>query len=111
LGGGEVLEGRGEGEGLVEEEGKGDEFGAGVIADAVGKVAVGGLQDEGGEGGIFGAEMDGERGSEAGGVDDDGGRGEGAGGGEVGEGSGGVGFHGGLGGVLAEGLAVAAIVE
>ena len=106
-----MLEGVGEGEGLVEEESEGDDFAAGVVARAVGEVAVWGFEEEGGEGGIFGAEGDGEGGSEAGAVDDDGGLGEGAAGGEVGEGGSGVGFHGGFGGVLAEGVAVAAVVE
>ncbi len=106
-----MLKGFGQGEGLVEEEREGDDFAAGVVAGAVGEVAVGGLEDEGGEGRIFCAEVNGQRGSEAGAVDDDGGGRDGTGGGEVGEGGGGVGFHGGFGGVLAEGLAVAAVVE
>ena len=57
--GGEGLEGGGEGEGLVEEEMEGDDFGAGVVGCAVGEVAVGGLKDEGGDGWILGAELDG----------------------------------------------------
>ena len=59
FGGGEGLEGFGQGEGLVEEEAEGDDFGAGVVGGAVGEVAVGGLEDEGWEGWIFGAELDG----------------------------------------------------
>lgn len=109
--GGEFAEGLGEWEGLVEEEVEGDDSGAGVLGGAGGEVAVGGLEDEGWELGVLGAEADGEGGSEAGAVEDDVGGGDGTGGSEVGEGGGGVGFHGGLGGVLAEGLAVAAVVE
>jgi len=96
---------------LVEEEVEGDDFGARVVGCAVGEVAVGGLKDEGGEVGIFCAELDGEGGSEAGAIDDDGGGGDATGGGEVGECGGGVGLHGGLGGMLAEGLTVASVVE
>ena len=57
--GGEGLEWDGEGEGLVEEEFEGNDFGAGVVGGAVGEVAIGGLEDERREGWILRAEMDG----------------------------------------------------
>ena len=110
-GGFEGCEGLGEGEVLVEEEGDGDDFRAGVAAGAGTEVAVWGLEEEGGEAGVVGAKTDGEGGSGSGSVDDDGGDGETAGGGEVEECGVGVGLHGGLGGVEAEGAAVAAVVE
>ena len=59
FGGGEMLEGFGEREGLVEEDREGDDFGTGVVGGAVREVAVGGLKDEGGDPRILGAEMDG----------------------------------------------------
>ncbi len=109
--GGQGAERRGQGEGLVEEDREGDDLRAWVMAGSVGEVAVGGLEDEGGELRIVRAEVDRERCSEAGAVDDDGVGRDGAGGGEVGEGGGSVGLHGCLGGVRAEGLAVATVVE
>jgi len=59
FGGGEMLQGFGEGEGLVEEEAEGDDFGAGVVGCAVSEVAVGRLKDECGDVGVLGAELDG----------------------------------------------------
>jgi len=56
-GGGLRLVGGGPGEGLVEEEFEGDDFGAGVVGCTVGEVAVWGLKDEGGEVGVFCAEV------------------------------------------------------
>ena len=69
------------------------------------------MEDEGGEGGVLGAEMDGEGGTGSGAVDDDGGDGRGAGGEEVVESGVGVGLHGVLGGMLAARAAEAAVVE
>ena len=57
---------------MVEEEGEGDDFGAGVVAGAIGEVAVGELEDQRGEAQIFCAQVDGQGGSEAFAVDDDG---------------------------------------
>lgn len=108
---GEGAEGAGEGEVLVEEEGDGDKLGAGVFADAGFEVAVGRLKDERRNVVVLRAEMNGERGGDAGGVDDDGRCGELTCGGEVFEGGIGVGLHGGFGGMLAGTAAVAAIVE
>ena len=96
---------------MVEEEGEGDDSGARVDPRTVGEVSVGGLKDERGQGGILGAEVDGQGGSDTGSVDDDGGGRKSAGGGEIRERRGRIGFHRGFSGMLAEGLAVAAVVE
>ncbi len=58
LWGREMLEGFGEGEGLVEEEFEGNDFGAGVVRGAVGQVAVWGVEDEGWKPWVLRAEVD-----------------------------------------------------
>ena len=111
FGGCQGAEGVGEGEVLVEEEADGGEARTGVLGYALLEVAFGVLEDQGVQFGVVGAELDGERGSDARAKDEDAVGRDVAGCSEVAEGGGGVGLHEGLGGVLAAGEADAAVVE